>query len=254
MYKVENEENTYKTQKFAFDKDITSLNNQYETLVNNMNDYMRRQTIEGYNIFNKNAVKFKNNYIYIFNEYVKNNLEKSKNDNILLNLINYYNEKLKNIYEKYTDLTIEFRKKVDINNKRKLSMTLNKQCDDVKFNNLEPEYVQSLINKAFVSDGTYDIVRDIESRHLQILDLEQSVTELHELFRDLALLTELNQDKLNIIEVNVNEAKNYVIKGENELIVAEKYNVKSRKCQCVIIIIVLIILALIIGLSSIKYS
>jgi len=251
----ENKGSIYQYNKLSFDCDFKILEQQYETQVSNMNDYVRTHTIEMYDLFNKNAINFKNDYVKVFNEYIKNNLEKSKHDSYFDNLIKYYNEKLTKLYEKYDDLIVEFRKSVDANNKRKLKTIIpHDNYDEEKFKNLEPEYVQSLVKKTLMNDDTYDIIKDIESRHLEILSLEKSVTELHELFKDLALLTELNQDKLNVIEVNVNNAKKSASKGENELIIAEKYSKKSKKTMCILLLILLIIIALIVGLSSLKYS
>jgi len=54
------------------------------------------------------------------------------------------------------------------------------------------------------------------------------VLEIHELFRDLATLVDLQQESLDVIENRILHAKNYTVKAEKELVEANEYQNKAR--------------------------
>lgn len=47
------------------------------------------------------------------------------------------------------------------------------------------------------------LLKSIENRHQDIIKLEKSIIELHELFNDIASLVENQGEMLNVIEINV---------------------------------------------------
>eukprot|EP00164_Ancoracysta_twista_P001034 GFYU01001347.1.p1 GENE.GFYU01001347.1~~GFYU01001347.1.p1 ORF type:complete len:303 (-),score=99.28 GFYU01001347.1:177-1085(-) len=91
-------------------------------------------------------------------------------------------------------------------------------------------------------------VADIQERHRDIIKLEQSIQELHQLFVDMSILVESQGELLDQIEYTVNQTVAFTSKGVNELIDAKKWQTKARKKMCCLIIICLVIL--IIFLSS----
>ena len=84
--------------------------------------------------------------------------------------------------------------------------------------------------------------------------LEASVTELHQMFLDFALLTEEQGELLDQIEYQVKSASDYIDEGNKELTEAIKIQIGIRKKQCCIImtclIIAGIIVAIVIGTQS----
>ncbi|KAG8146352.1 hypothetical protein E2320_012703 [Naja naja] len=93
---------------------------------------------------------------------------------------------------------------------------------------------------------------EIESRHKDIIKLESSIQELHEMFMDMAMLVEVQGEMVNSIEKNVMNAVDYVEHAKEETKKAIKYQSKARRKKWIIVIIVLVLLALlalIIGLS-----
>jgi len=87
----------------------------------------------------------------------------------------------------------------------------------------------------------------IEARHRDILKLEASIQELHQLFVDMAILVESAGEMLNQIEYNVNKSVAYTTEGVEELRQAIVYQKKSRKkmmiLACICIILVVVVLA-----------
>ncbi|ODM89232.1 Syntaxin-1A [Orchesella cincta] len=72
-------------------------------------------------------------------------------------------------------------------------------------------------------------LEDVEARHKEILMLEQSLQDLHELFIEMALLVESQGEVVNTIEMNVASGQNYAGKAVDELKMAKKLQTKARK-------------------------
>ena len=70
---------------------------------------------------------------------------------------------------------------------------------------------------------------DITARHEDILKLEKSIKELHDMFIDMATLIEQQGDKIDRIENHVASSLAYVEKGREETIKAQLYQNKARK-------------------------
>jgi t-SNARE complex subunit (syntaxin) len=91
-------------------------------------------------------------------------------------------------------------------------------------------------------------LRAVESRHAEILKLERSIIELHDLFVDVAQLVETQGEMVDNIEQNVNSATDKVEVANTELHQARTYQSAARKKMILIgicIVITLIILAII---------
>ena len=88
---------------------------------------------------------------------------------------------------------------------------------------------------------------DIQERHKDITRLEQSITELHQLFVDLSILVEAQGELLDSIEYSVGQSLNYTKTGVEELEKANYYAKKSRKKMCILIVIAIVVLSVILG-------
>jgi len=94
-----------------------------------------------------------------------------------------------------------------------------------------------------------DALAYVEAKHRDILRLEQSIKELHQLFLDMAILVESQGELINQIEYNVSSSVEYTKEAVEELKKANKLQKKSRKKMCIIIVI-LIIVFIIAGFSG----
>lgn len=72
-------------------------------------------------------------------------------------------------------------------------------------------------------------LNEIESRHFDIMSLESSIRELHEIFTDIALLVEIQGELMNNIEKNVMGAADYVGNSKIETDKAIEYKKSSFK-------------------------
>mmetsp|Transcript_13823 Transcript_13823/g.33460 ORF Transcript_13823/g.33460 Transcript_13823/m.33460 type:complete len:302 (+) Transcript_13823:114-1019(+) len=86
-----------------------------------------------------------------------------------------------------------------------------------------------------VNDQIKTTYAKVAGKYQDVLTLEQSVAELHQMFLDFALLTEQQGELLDQIEFQVKQANDYVEEGNVELVEAIEYQKAIRKKQCMII-------------------
>lgn len=88
---------------------------------------------------------------------------------------------------------------------------------------------------------------DIEARHRDIINLEKSIQELHEMFLDMAMLVESQGEMIDRIEYNVDQAVDFVQSAKSDTKKAVKYQSKARRKKILIFICLIVCLAIIIG-------
>ncbi|XP_056637066.1 syntaxin-1A isoform X3 [Diorhabda carinulata] len=92
---------------------------------------------------------------------------------------------------------------------------------------------------------------DIEARHADIIKLENSIRELHDMFMDMAMLVENQGELVDRVEYHVENAQTHVQQGRTELIQAEGYQTKARKKKIFIIICLVVALIILIIILSV---
>lgn len=102
----------------------------------------------------------------------------------------------------------------------------------------------SLYRERILAGGVNDQVKTsyakVAGKYQDVLALEQSVAELHQMFLDFALLTEQQGELLDQIEFQVKQAGDYVEDANVEVYESIEYQRKIRKKQCWIILIVIV--------------
>lgn len=93
-------------------------------------------------------------------------------------------------------------------------------------------------------------IQDIKARNLEIQKLSKSLVELHTMFTDMSILVEGQQELLNNIEYNVEEAKQNTEKAGEELVVARKHQ-KSRNKKKIILCVLCVLITIGIALAII---
>lgn len=100
---------------------------------------------------------------------------------------------------------------------------------------------QQTILQGGVNDNIKQAYSKVAGKYQDILILEQSVAELHQMFLDFALLTEQQGELIDQIEYNVKGAKDFVEDANVDVYEAIQLGKKARKKQCCIIIIVIVV-------------
>ncbi|XP_073673593.1 syntaxin-1A isoform X1 [Garra rufa] len=113
----------------------------------------------------------------------------------------------------------------------------------------------SIFTSGIIMDNISEqAMNEIETRHTEIIKLENSIRELHDMFMDMAMMVENQGELINNIEKNVCSAQEYVEKAKEETKAAIKVQKTSRTKLiliggCVSVCLLILILALAIGLS-----
>ncbi|XP_053327681.1 syntaxin-2 isoform X1 [Spea bombifrons] len=153
----------------------------------------------------------------------------------------------------YNETQVQFRERSKGRIQRQLEIT-GKTTTDEELEEMLESGNPSIFTSDIISDSqiTRQALNEIESRHKDIMKLESSIRELHDMFMDIAMLVETQGEMINSIEKNVLNAVEYVEHAKEETKKAVKYQSKSRRKQWIAAILALVLIgliALIIGLS-----
>ncbi|XP_039292786.1 syntaxin isoform X3 [Nilaparvata lugens] len=97
-------------------------------------------------------------------------------------------------------------------------------------------------------------LQDIRDRHQELMNLEKSIIELHEMFGDVAILVENQGEMIDRVESYVGNGVELVKKGQIELTEAERSQKRARKKKMMLIICLISVLAIfIIGSAVYTY-
>lgn len=116
------------------------------------------------------------------------------------------------------------------------------------------EEIEEMLESGNLAVFTQDIIMetqqakqtlaDIEARHADIMKLEKSIQELHDMFMDMAMLVEQQGEMIDRIEFNVEQAVDYVETAKMDTKKAVKYQSKARRKLIMIIICVVVLIAI----------
>lgn len=102
----------------------------------------------------------------------------------------------------------------------------------------------ALYKERILAGGVNDQIKTtyakVAGKYQDVLTLEQSVAELHQMFLDFALLTEQQGELLDQIEFQVKQAGDYVEEANVDIHTGIEYQKSIRKKQCWIILIVVV--------------
>ncbi|XP_026993438.1 syntaxin-4 isoform X1 [Tachysurus fulvidraco] len=131
-------------------------------------------------------------------------------------------------------------------------------------NNVTDEQLESMLESGQTDVFTQNILADaqatkqalneIESRHDEILKLEKSIRDLHDMFQYLAMEVEAQGEMVNRIENNILTSTNYVEKAVEDTAQAVVSHKKARKKKifialCIAILVLILVIALGFSLS-----
>lgn len=102
------------------------------------------------------------------------------------------------------------------------------------------------------ADAIRNAYMNVADKYQDVLTLEASVAELHQMFLDFALLTEKQGELLDQIEHQVKEASDYIDAGNAEMVEAIELQKSIRRKQCCILMIVLIVIGIIVAVVAAK--
>lgn len=156
------------------------------------------------------------------------------------------------VMTQYNETQVAFRERSKGRIQRQLEITgrvmTNEELEDMLESGNPSIFTSDIISDSKI---TLQALNEIESRHQDIIRLESSIKELHDMFRDMAMLVETQGDMINNIEKNVTNAVEYVASAKEECKKAVRYQKKSRRIKLYVLIIIAVVclLLIIIGAS-----
>lgn len=119
--------------------------------------------------------------------------------------------------------------------------TTNEELEEMLEQGNSAVFTQGIIMETQQAKQT---LADIEARHADIIKLENSIRELHDMFMDMAMLVESQGELVDRIEHHVAQSRDVIIHTKGELQIAEEYFQKAKEKK--ILIIICLVVALIV--------
>uniref|UniRef100_A0A8C2I4Y9 Syntaxin 2b n=1 Tax=Cyprinus carpio TaxID=7962 RepID=A0A8C2I4Y9_CYPCA len=138
--------------------------------------------------------------------------------------------KFVDVMTRYNEAQVSFREKSKSRIQRQLEITGQITTNEELEEMLETGN-PSIFTSDIISDSqiTRQALNEIESRHKDILQLESSIKELHDMFVDMAMLVETQGEMIDNIEKNVTNAVDYVGQAKVETKKAVRYQTQARR-------------------------
>ncbi|XP_059484581.1 syntaxin-1A isoform X3 [Neocloeon triangulifer] len=144
-----------------------------------------------------------------------------------------YNQKLKD----------RLQRQLEITGKK----TTNEELDEMLESGNSAVFTEGIIMETQQAKQT---LADIQARHADIIKLENSIRELHDMFMDMAMLVESQGEMIDRIEYHVEHAVDYVQTATQDTKKALKYQSKARRKKILIIICLSVLLIILIIVLS----
>uniref|UniRef100_A0A2C9JI76 t-SNARE coiled-coil homology domain-containing protein n=1 Tax=Biomphalaria glabrata TaxID=6526 RepID=A0A2C9JI76_BIOGL len=146
----------------------------------------------------------------------------------------------------YNACQIDYRERCKGRIKRQLAITgkttTNEELEDMIESGNPAIFTQGIIMETQQAKQT---LADIEARHNDIIKLENSIRDLHDMFMDMAMLVESQGEMIDRIEYNVEQAVDYIETAKMDTKKAVKYQSKARRKKILILVCIVILLAII---------
>ncbi|XP_019756585.1 syntaxin-1A isoform X4 [Dendroctonus ponderosae] len=125
--------------------------------------------------------------------------------------------------------------------------TTNEELEEMLEQDNSAVFTQGIIMETQQAKQT---LADIEARHADIIKLENSIRELHDMFMDMAMLVENQGEMIDRIEFHVEHAVDYVQTATQDTKKALRYQSRARRKKIFIIICLIILLIVLIAILA----
>ena len=165
----------------------------------------------------------------------------SAEDRIRSNAYGTLTRKFIAVMREYQELQTEYRNKYKDRVERQVRIVkrdaTQEEIEEIVDGTGGTEIFAQLMLSSSAHAAAENALADIRERHDDIIRLERSIAELHQLFVDMAVLVEAQGELLDQIEHSVAQSVNYTEKAVGELAKANKYARKARKKMCCLLVV-----------------
>ncbi|KAK3792353.1 hypothetical protein RRG08_045898 [Elysia crispata] len=153
----------------------------------------------------------------------------------------------------YNACQIDYRDRCKGRIKRQLAIT-GKETTNEELEGMIESGNPAIFTQGIISDTQQakQTVADIEARHNDIMKLETSIRELHDMFMDMAMLVESQGEMIDRIEYNVSKATEYIGEAVNDTKKAVKYQSKARRRQIFMMICIAVLIVILITIIAVS--
>ncbi|CAF1298195.1 unnamed protein product [Rotaria sp. Silwood1] len=159
------------------------------------------------------------------------------------------------VMNSYRNAEIEYRERCKARIQRQLEITGRSVTDG------EVEEMLESGNPAVFTQGIMvetaqakQSLADIEARHGDIIKLEKSIKELHDMFIDMAALVQTQGEMIDRIEFNVVQSENFVKAASTDTKKAVKFQSAARRKKIILILILVIVVIIIVLIIVIYFA
>lgn len=170
------------------------------------------------------------------------------------NLLNTLTRKFVEVMKEYQSAQAKYKNEIMKKTKRQVQIVkpdaTEEEMDAVIRSGGADKLIQEQILTGEANESLKYMYQNINARYNEILAIEASVQELHQLFLDMALLVEQQGELLDSIEYQVQQSEEHVDKGNEQMVKAIKHMINIRRtqayCCCALLIILAIVIAVVI--------
>ncbi|XP_044754596.1 syntaxin-1A-like isoform X3 [Coccinella septempunctata] len=153
------------------------------------------------------------------------------------------------VMTEYNRTQTDYRERCKARIQRQLEITgrqtTNEELEEMLEQGNPAVFTQGIIMETQQAKQT---LADIEARHADIIKLENSIRELHDMFMDMAMLVENQGEMIDRIEYHVEHAVDYVQTATQDTKKALKYQSKARRKKILLIICLVIAIIILIAI------
>ncbi|KAH8042229.1 hypothetical protein HPB51_021313 [Rhipicephalus microplus] len=139
-------------------------------------------------------------------------------------------QKFVEVMTDYNKTQTDYRERCKARIQRQLEitgrMTTNEELEEMLESGNPAIFTQGIIMETQQAKQT---LADIEARHADIIKLETSIRELHDMFMDMAMLVESQGEMIDRIEYHVEHARDYIETAKQDTKKALVYQSKARR-------------------------
>ncbi|KAJ8371883.1 hypothetical protein AAFF_G00299210 [Aldrovandia affinis] len=137
--------------------------------------------------------------------------------------------KFVDVMTKYNEAQVDFRERSKGRIQRQLEIT-GKATTDEELEEMLESGNAAVFTAGIVDSGiSKQALSEIEARHKDIVRLESSIKELHDMFVDIAMLVENQGDIVDNIESQVSKTVDHIAEAKSQTKKATRYQSKARK-------------------------
>ncbi|XP_056295686.1 syntaxin 3b isoform X2 [Pseudoliparis swirei] len=141
------------------------------------------------------------------------------------------------VMTKYNEAQVDFRERSKGRIKRQLEIT-GKATTDAELEEMLESGNSAVFTAGIVDAGvSKQALSEIEARHKDIVRLESSIKELHDMFVDIAMLVESQGDIVDNIEQNISKSVDHITVAKEQTKKAVRHRTKARKKMIVIVVV-----------------